>query len=199
MTNSKSVFDRNMLAIKDSVSLYKYLEKNAKNFDSAILLRSQFVLIVSAFDTYVHTAIIDRIVSDYFSETHDFDINIEIPLSLAFDMESCDDLRQKKEKLFLFLRTTLSKDSFQSPTSIEYAFSIIGKKKIWTFLERDGGKKAKDIRNQLALFVKRRNKIAHESDWNAFTGEYEKIDLKTVLDCMEFFNEVVAKLDEMFV
>ncbi|MDE5798564.1 MAG: hypothetical protein K2H73_06040 [Treponemataceae bacterium] len=199
MTNSKLVFDRNMLVIKDSVSLYKYLEKNAKNFDSAILLRSQFVLIVSAFDTYVHTAIIDRIVSAYFSETHDFDINIEIPLALAFEMESCDDLIQKKGKLLLFLRKTLSKDSFQSPTSIEYAFSIIGKKKIWTFLERDGGKKAEDIRNQLALFVKRRNKIAHESDWNASTEEYEKIDLQTVLNCMEFFNEVVSKLDEMFV
>ena len=57
MSNAKDDFNNNIRSINNSILIYKYLNNNAKNLDSTILLRSQFMLIVSAFDTYVHSTI----------------------------------------------------------------------------------------------------------------------------------------------
>lgn len=75
--------------------IYKYLESNAKNLDSTILLRSQFMLIVSAFDTYVHSAIINKIVEIYFSPNSIIQLNMEIPLSLVYRMKNSEEIMQK--------------------------------------------------------------------------------------------------------
>ncbi len=66
MSNAKDDFNNNIRSINNSILIYKYLNNNAKNLDSTILLRSQFMLIVSAFDTYVHSAIINKIIELYF-------------------------------------------------------------------------------------------------------------------------------------
>lgn len=81
MSNEKDNFDSNIRSICNSISIYQYLENNAKNLDSTILLRSQFVLIVSALDTYVHSAVINKIIEVYFSQSNT-DLNVEVPLSL---------------------------------------------------------------------------------------------------------------------
>ena len=57
MNSAKKEFKENICSINNSIQVYKYLKNNAKNMDSTILLRSQFMLIVSAFGTYVHSSI----------------------------------------------------------------------------------------------------------------------------------------------
>lgn len=193
MSNAKDNFDSNIRSIYNSVSIYQYLENNAKNLDSTILLRSQIVLIVSALDTYVHSAVINKIIELYFSQSNT-ELNIEVPLSLMHRMKDVNETMQK-EMLSNYLNEKFSKDSFQSPKSIEYAYSILGIDHIWIRLCSKLGGSAEDIKNTLALIVKRRNKIAHESDWNKITGEYEEIDLNMVLNCKEFVQQIVNVFD----
>ena len=123
MSNAKDDFDSNIRSIYNSVSIYQYLENNAKNLDSTILLRSQFVLIVSALDTYVHSAVINKIIEAYFSQSI-IELNVEVPLSLMHRMKNVNENMQK-EMLSNYLNEKFSKDSFQSPKSIVYAYSIL--------------------------------------------------------------------------
>lgn len=196
MSNAKISFENNIRNISNSISIFEFLDKKAPNLDSTILLRSQFVLIISAFDTYVHSAITSKIIYLFFDQNKNIDVNVDIPLSKVFSMRNANELLQK-EILSNYLKEKFSKDSFQSPKSIEYACSILGIKHIWTEIGQKIGKNAEDTKNQLALFVNRRNKIAHESDWNESTSQYEFIDLNTVLDCKRFIIELVSALDEL--
>lgn len=186
-------YNKNILSIKNSISIYEYLSAQAKNMDATVLLRSQYVLIVSAFDTYVHSVVIKRIIEQYFSENDEFSISLDIPLSLSYEMRKLNETQQK-EKLYLFLLDKLSKDSFQSPKSIEYAFSIIGIGKIWTLLGNEMQMKPEDVKSMLAIIVKRRNKIAHESDWNSILNKYEDIEINDVIMCQEFIDAMVNAL-----
>lgn len=191
MNNIKTNYEKNISSINNSISIYQYLQTQAKNLDAKILLRSQFVLIVSAFDTYIHSVVINRVIDQFFSSEQQLNIQLDIPLNLAFEMKNLTDNMQKRNKLYNFLVKKLSKDSFQSPKSIEYAFSIIGINKIWTKLGGKMGMQPEDVKNILSIIVKRRNKIAHESDWNVITGTYEDIELSDVLDCRDFIGNMV--------
>lgn len=196
MNNIKNNYEKNMLSINNSISIYHYLQSKAKNLDATILLRSQFVLIISAFDTYVHSMIVNKIIDSYFSSEQQFNIQLDIPLSLAYEMKDLN-VDMQKNKLYNFLVKKLSKDSFQSPKSIEYAFSILGISKIWTKLSDKMQMQPDDIKNMLSIIVNRRNKIAHESDWNVVTGSYEDIELTDVLDCKNFINNMVDSIDDI--
>lgn len=198
MNNIMNNYEKNILSINNSILIYQYLQAQAKNMDATILLRSQYVLIISAFDTYIHSLVINKVVENYFSEQEEFDIQIDIPLSLAFEMKGAT-ITLQKEKLYNFLKKKLSKDSFQSPKSIEYALSIIGVGKIWSKLSDKTGIKAEDIKNTLSIIVNRRNKIAHESDWNSVTGAYEDIGVEDVLYCRDFITKLVNSINDIVV
>ena len=196
MNNTKKIYEKNILSINNSISIYQYLQSQAKNLDATILLRSQFVLIVSAFDTYIHSVVINKIIDRYFSSGQKLNIQLDIPLSLAYEMKSLN-VDMQKNKLYSFLVRKLSRDSFQSPKSIEYAFSMININKIWTKLGDRMQMQPDDVKNMLSIIVKRRNKIAHESDWNIVTGTYEDIELKDILECKEFINNMVDSIDDI--
>lgn len=196
MNNAKYDFENNICSINNSVLIYKYLKSNAKNLDSTILLRSQFMLIVSAFDTYVHLVIINKIIEKYFSENSTIDININIPLSLVYRMKNSS-IDMQMELLENYLAKKLSKDSFQSPKSVEYAYSLLQIDHLWSKLSVKLNMRAEDIKNKLSLIVNRRNKIAHESDWNKITRKYEEINLEIVLECQQFIENMVKALDEI--
>ena len=196
MNKIKNIYEKNILSINNSISIYQYLQSQAKNLDATILLRSQFVLIVSAFDTYVHSAVINKIIDRYFSSDQQLNIQLDIPLSLAYEMKNLN-VDMQKNKLYNFLVRKLNKDSFQSPKSIEYAFSIIGINKIWTRLSDKMQMQPDDIKKMLSIIVNRRNKIAHESDWNIVTGTYEDIELTDVLECKKFINNMVDSIDDI--
>ena len=196
MSSAKDDFKNNIRSISNSISIYQYLQKNAKNLDSTILLRSQYVVIVSAFDTYVHSALINKIIEAYFTSDATVEFGVDIPLSLVWKMRTSDENMQK-ELLKSYLNKKFSKDSFQSPKSIEYAYGILKINQIWTKIGKKIQKSADHVKGTLALIVKRRNKIAHESDWNEITRKYEEIDLKMVLECQEFIQKLVDALDAL--
>lgn len=184
-------YEKNICKVNEIIAVYNYLCQNAKDFDCSTILRSQFVMIVSAFDTYVHCYIINKIMRQYFSEEK-FSVQSDIPLQLSFSMRGKNDIEQRKMIYEFFLRK-LSKDSFQAPKSIEYAFSIIGINKIWKRLgEHIPEKSPEEIKGTLALIIDRRNKIAHESDWDNISRSYRGITLGDITHCRDFISSLVG-------
>lgn len=196
MDNIIEIYEKNILSINNSLSIYQYLQKQAKNLDATILLRAQLVLIVSAFDTYVHSLVIYRVLEEFFSAKNEIVVKLDIPIELMYEIKKSESDVQRS-KLHAFLVKELSKDSFQSPKSIEYALSIIGISKIWTQLSEKMSMNADEIKRTLSLIVNRRNKIAHESDWNKLTNTYENIEIDDVILCRDFINKLVYAINSI--
>lgn len=194
MSMSYDAFCRNLSIVDDSLSTYCYLHQQSPNMDVSVLLRSQMVIIVSAFDTYIHSRVIDYIVKCYCTAGQNFEISIDIPLELAYEMQGLEGYALE-EKLRTALIQKLRKDSFQSPKSIEYALGMIGIKKIWNRVGDELDSNGQNIKDQLSLIVKRRNQIAHESDWDSVNNSYLPISQDDVLGCLEFIRKLVKAID----
>lgn len=190
MNMAFDIYIKNICKVNEVIAVYNYLCENAKAFDCSIILRSQLVMIVSAFDTYIHRVVINKIMQQYFSNEGEFSIQTDIPLSLSFSMRDKED-DERRKILYDFFSKKLSKDSFQSPRNIEYAFCIVGVDKIWKKLGACIQQSPEDIKGTLSLIVDRRNKIAHESDWDNASRCYTPIELNDIIDCRNFINELV--------
>lgn len=132
MSVAKRDFDRNISKIEELLPTYSYLYGNARNFDTDWILRSFLVLLVSAFDTYVHSILIEAILSSFFDAKGKFDVDLKMPMKIAHDMFNSSNPQDVSENLKLYLCEEFGKKSFQSKKSIEQAFSILNIKNIWT-------------------------------------------------------------------
>lgn len=189
-------FEENIYAAESLEPLYSFLSNNAENMDASYLLRSEFVLIVSALDTYMHMIIEDRIVNSYFDVNSNLG-TLEIQISKIKAVNMNNSAYDKAGMLRSIIRERLQQDSFQAPKSIEYAFGLIGIKKVWSSIKNEMGMDSKNIIDKLALIVNRRNMIAHESDRNRVTGELQQIDLDMVIDCKNFIIKLVNQFEAL--
>lgn len=193
----KKQFDMNIRTISNGMAIYSYINKNVKVFDASILLREQYAMVISAFDTYLHGIVEDCMVASIFDRTAcdvcEFNINLPI-LKCVLDSED-DEMREAIVRNHI--KERLSRYSFQSPNSVEYAFKYIGIKHGWKELGKRLAKKPEDIRNTLAICVRRRNKITHESDWNPAIMGYDPISLSDVELCIDFITQIVSAIDQM--
>jgi hypothetical protein len=197
MTKAYSLYTHNSKHNRDLDALYEYIQGASPDFDASQLLRSEYALIVSSFDKYIHD-VVKEIMLQYF-----FNKNIEPDNPLVFSIYKMqillDEPNQINRELLLdsYIREATSKLSFQSPQSIEYALSLIGLKKIWSQLDPIMGQSASDIREQLAIFINRRNKIVHEADIDSATNTHVSIDLNTVNLCHVFINNLVEAIEKI--
>lgn len=194
MSSEKTFFDEQITYLRSLSSTYQYLNKNASFMDADTLLRAEFVLIVSAFDNYLHSVVRRKIRENFFAAQplpQGCDLPIEI-CRLIYN-EPVESTRQ--EILDSALRKSLEKDSFQSPRSVEYALSLISVNHLWKTSSPTIGDTPSHIRDRLALIVHRRNQIAHEADINYSTGSPRSIDIQTVTDCRNFLAKLVESID----
>lgn len=194
MSNEKIFFDEQVGSLRSLSSIYQYLQDNASLMDADALLRSEYVLIVSTFDNYLHNIVRRKIRESFFASQ-------PLPQGFSLPIEVCQLIRNEPTEsvqqgiLDAALRQQLEKDSFQSPRSVEYALSLIKINHVWRNASTILGDTPEHIRNQLALIVKRRNQIAHESDIDPSTGMLRNINLQTVIDCRGFLEKLVESID----
>lgn len=196
MTVAKSVFDKNINDLSILTTIYDYLHQNIQAFDIAELLRAEYILCISALDYYIHNRVRDGLM-DKFNDTRKDPGNIRVSLKVVRLLMNENDIEEQKRILDRELKNVLSKDSYQSPSSIESAFGLIDINKIWSKIALSIGCKADDLRNELALIINRRNKIAHESDINFATGEKEDIDRDMLIDVIDFIKRFVDGLETL--
>ena len=196
MNNALKEFDTNIKVINDSMAIYNYLRKVAKNIDFSILLRSQYILVVSALDTFMHEIVIEKIIDCFFGKSVVTNVVCDFSFDLVVMLRNKKDYEQR-ELLRTFLSKKFSKDSFQSPKSIEYAFQIIGINNIWQKVSSDMGHATRDVRDNLAIIVQRRNQIAHESDIDKVNKCYRQISLCDVEYCRDFIQKLVISFSKL--
>ena len=197
MSSEKTLFEQQIISVRNLTSMYQYLINNAPTMDASLLLRSEYVLIVSAFDSYLHSIVRRKIRENFFASQF-LPSNLNLPISDYLLIHNESDISTKKQLLDVALRKCLEKDSYQSPISVEYALNLINIRSIWKASTSTFGDTADNIRRRLALIVQRRNQIAHESDIDP-TGVQRNITQQTVDDCREFFDKFVSVIDTLII
>ena len=194
MSVEKDFFDKQVGAIKVISAMYEYLQNNAAALDSTALLRAEYVLIISAFDSYLHN-VVRKKLSNNFLAGELSGCDIKLSLESFSIINSATNINEKKQLLDLEIRKALEKDSYQSPKSVDYAMDAIGIKKIWRKSKSVFNDTGEHIKDQLSLIIKRRNQIAHESDIDFLSGELRTIDSQTVDECRNFITKLVTSID----
>lgn len=166
MRNPKIMWEANYANVKHMHWLHEQLCSLLPAMDITDILRSEYVLIVSAFDCYVHDVVLEGMGKMFTlskpSNKHYEDFNI--PMSTVKQLMSASDQITRDQIFYASIKRLLSKDSYQSPKSIEYAMGILDVKKIWTEVSKKLGIPLEDVRKKLGIVIQRRNKIAHEAD-----------------------------------
>ena len=209
MNNPLNLFNKNISSISKLSEIYNLLikEKFVKKIDAEEILRAEIVLVVSAFDTYMHDLVREKIINSFFEKSNynqiDFtkvDISGEC-LKKIFESRSED---EKKLILLDEIRRLHSLNSYQSPKSVEYAVGILNIKKIWTKLAEKFQIKinyelysADNIKRELSFIIDRRNKIAHESDYNPTNYEKFPIERSDVDSVIGFMSILVYSINEI--
>lgn len=168
MINAILMFRRNRARVLDIGAVYDlWIGQDPllqKQFEE--ILRAQIVLIISAFDTFIHDCVRIGIVRKY-SVSGSLSNQLKrfsIPFCDLVGINNLTTMTEKVQYLDGVIRKVNSKDSYQSPDSVEYAMGLLGIKNIWTKVSAGMHMPAADIRSELSSIVNRRNKIAHESD-----------------------------------
>ena len=78
----------------------------------------------------------------------------------------------------------MAKNTYQSPKSVEDVMSMIGIRRICT------------ARNKLAVIVNRRNKIAHEADYNPVLGCFTALSKEDAMDVRNYLCSIVDVIEE---
>ena len=186
---SSDLFEKNIESIKILNNIHKYFFGQLSALDLSEILRAELVLIVSAFDCYVHDAIKFGMLEIFDGQrvnNRKFD-DFKIPMSYVQQIMNADNDLQKKQLIAVAIKKVNRKNSFQSPTNIENSLQLISIKKIWALVKGEMGMESEDIKRQLGLIVNRRNIIAHEADINPITGDkYEmlSVDIDEILAFM---------------
>lgn len=180
---------------------------NAANQDLLWMPRSAVVAAISAMDAYIHAVLEERIPLEL--------AGANIPDALANAM--ADLLPIKNGNNFRTAYPILSSTntaivltarlrdqslqflSYQAPEKIIAAYSLIGKPDVFdqvSDLWPGPGTTADEIKRRLANYVKRRNQIAHEGDYE-IGGAVRQMQPKYANDCTDFIINLTYRLDRV--
>ncbi len=142
-------------------------------FDVRDLYRAAWVQAVSALDHWIHRELYDRATALALLPSADRPpkfLRIEVPMSLLEDVLHGS---AAMEQVFReHLRSTYGHLSFQHPQKIKEAVSVISEVSLWPGVAKELGEghTSKSVQDKLADIVKRRNRIAHETDRDHLAG-----------------------------
>lgn len=152
------------------------------------ILRAQLVLAVSAFDTFIHDCVRIGIIRQSMTSSTLSNSLKKFPIPFE-DLQIINGLATMADKAIYLdgvIKRVNSKDSYQSPTSIEYALGLLGVNGIWSKVALSMKMPANDVKAELANIVNRRNKIAHESDLDVFGISLNPITKAEVMHVLHF-------------
>ncbi|MBQ8066573.1 MAG: hypothetical protein IJ200_13080 [Prevotella sp.] len=197
MSKALDIYKKSISSTHSLSEMYAYMEKQVVPFDIMNLLRAEYVMIVSAFDTYFHNCVLLQMLEMFGgskNKSKGFE-NFEIPLSTICAILEDDNPITRTGLLQNAIRKINENDSFQGPQSIEYATSLMGLKGIWKRLSEELGLSCDSIKTELSLIIRRRNQIAHESDIDYDTGEKREMLLDDVARARKFLTMIVEQID----
>ena len=165
--------------------------------DSSDMLRAQLVLCVSALDHYVHEVTVEGMLEVFSGNRNATDALSRFPLQSNILLNSSGNsinishVEQAIREKHSFL-------SFQQPDKVADAIRLICSCKLWDELSNRMGRPVRDLKNELALIVDRRNKIAHEADLDpSYPGQRWSITSSDVNGVIDFIERLCSNIDDI--
>jgi hypothetical protein len=201
-TAAFSEMRRNLDYARDLVRGGRYLQRlQVGAFDVADLYRAAWVQAVSAVDHWIHRELYDR--ASAFASRVSADrpakfLRIEVPMSL---LEAVLHGSAAMEDVFRsHLRSQFGHLSFQHPDKIKYAISFVSDVSLWPSVAEQLGEEhtSKSVQDRLIDIVKRRNRIAHETDRDHQAGGVRaSIADGEVIDTIDWLEQVATAIFEV--
>ena len=192
------MFRRNRSRILDLRAVYTLMIDKVPLLQGQLdeVLRAQLVQTVSSFDTFIHDCVRIGIVRQFVNSGLSSNSlkNYPIPYDDFCAINAIPNINDKALYLSGVIKRINTKDSYQSPVSVEYALGLIGVDKLWTRVSPGMRMTANDVKLKLANIVNRRNKIAHESDLDALGLSLNPITLAEVDDVLTFIYGLVIQI-----
>ena len=188
-------FRLNIESVKDLDTVYTLLINNYPEQASDIL-RAKIVLSVSALDCFIHDLVKQGMIETYQGvriSSKQFE-SYQIPFNFLKLIENADNSEEKLAHLEKAIQKINSKDSYQSPKGVDYALGLINISKIWVSVANLMNGKADDIKDYLSEIIDRRNKIAHEADYDALTGSKTPIEQQNINDVIQFIENLCESI-----
>ena len=193
-----SQFKQNIDRVRNSHATYSILNiKTTEVIDVSDVLRAELVLVVSAFDYYVHEVVRQGMLEVFQGK------RVETPSFRKFTV-SLECLREaiSNPSTFDWLENEItirnSWKSFQQAEKVAEAIRLISNINLWVEIANKLEKNPNDIKSTLNLIVDRRNKIAHEADMDpSYPGIRWPIDEVMVETAIEFIEEIVEIMDQI--
>lgn len=200
MRNPKNTWNLNLQNVKNMHWLHEQLSKVVPAMDLSDILRAEYVLIVSAFDCYVHDVVLQGMTNMFSGSKPDSRAYNEfcLPMSAVKQLLVSTDSAIRESIFNASVKKLLAKDSYQSPKSVEYAMNLINLKNVWHKVGLKLSMPSKDVVLKLGLIIQRRNKIAHEADIHDLVSmDKTAIDRSDVDDTFAFLDQIVTAIEEI--
>ena len=184
-------FRRNIQRVRSFGAIYQVLNaQTTEALDLSDILRSEWVMAVSALDQYIHDIVRLGMLEAYqhIRPQTDAFSRFQIPLNATLQAINSPGGYEWLEDQ---IRMRHSHLSFQRPDNIADAVRLISSVSLWNDVAARLGTTPQYIREQLRLIVNRRNQIAHESDIDSFN-----FDTRWPIDFHQV-NEVVAFIESL--
>ncbi|SIN88463.1 HEPN domain-containing protein [Vannielia litorea] len=156
--------------------------------DQNTAIRGSLMLIVGAFDFFIHEVIRVEVARRVASCPES--VKLKVPFSVAARGEA-----HIGTEIDLFVRKTNSFRSFVGSENIKECFSSISLN-IWSELEKFSGRDSKVTRKKLDLIWRWRNRVAHEGDLVPSNSSfvYWEIYAEDVLDAAGFLVDLAQDI-----
>ncbi len=157
--------------------------------DISEIYRSELVLLVSAFDTFIHDVIAD-LKTESLMDSRMWRKNLKsrygISPSLTKKIRKEPDRNERKKKFRAASLEKLQHSTFQKSKRIASVFSECGFPDIWASVSDNTSDNADNLTKKLDAIVKERHKIAHESHIDPVTGKKRPMDADYIQEAGTF-------------
>lgn len=168
--------------------------------DVSEIYRAEIVLLVSAFDTYIHDVIAD-LKTEMLMDNRLWKKNLLCKYgfypSIAKKIRRESDKKERKKKFRAALLNKLQHYTFQKSKRIAEVFSKCGFSDIWVSVCEYTDENVQQLTKKLDAIVKERDCIAHESHINPATGQKYPMTEKHVEEVRCFLLGIVGKIDQV--
>jgi hypothetical protein len=208
----------NIKACDQLLAMYSELRKSRgiglrgsvglQNQDLIWLPRSAVVAAVSALDSYVHDVLYEQIPL-VLTSSNDIPTSLATAMATVRPIKTADDFRSARavlashntlhELFMIFREKKLEFASYQAPDKVIAAYSLIGFADIFekvSCLWQGPDSSPEDIKETLAKYVARRNKIAHEADLE-HSGAPRPMRSIYASNCKSFVENLVSRLNKV--
>ena len=159
-------FRENMARVRAVGGLYEAFDQlTTPAVDLTDLLRAQIVMVVSAFDHYIHEITRVGMLEVYDGERPQTNAFLRFQVTMDAAMKGISN-SSENQWLDAEIRERHGYRAFQHPDNIADAVRLFSSCELWPSVAAQLNLPVQDVKNRLRAIINRRNQIAHEANLN---------------------------------